>query len=202
MRKIELFSGLLLAVLVMSGMALVVRGWLAPAGHPPALAAPTTVQTAKTAYDLARPVAQNWSPDAQLVTAQANWPAGSTFSADEANWGFVFYAPGRNETALVSVVSGRAQLLRVRPANTPPTTTADPAGWQTDSQTIITRILSEGGQQFIQQQQSQVALSLTLLANEQYPIWQAQLTNPKTQAIWVVRLSAINGELLETQPNQ
>jgi hypothetical protein len=138
---------------------------------------PASVPTAQTAVRLAAPVAQQWAEDAQLYSALATWPDGTTFTPADTGWTLLYYSPASGATAQIGVNAGRAVLL------TSHTTDAQlqPValdGWSVDSPQAVDLLLDNGGQTFIDAH-GDVGLTLTLNANGVLR-WRARLIDAES----------------------
>ncbi|MFW5941254.1 MAG: hypothetical protein ACOCXI_05610 [Chloroflexota bacterium] len=168
----------------------------APAANPAqemgqtAAEASPPAHTAREAYALAQPVAQEWAEDAQLVSASATWPEGATLAPENAGWSLMFYSPGRSETGLVSVSGNAARLLR----NSATNRSLQPRNldrWQTDSPAVVEALMDNGGEEFLQTH-NQATLSLTFNALDALQ-WQAQLIDREQGTVLTVEIDPGSG---------
>jgi hypothetical protein len=103
-------------------------------------------------YIPARTAAQAWATDAQLVSANADWPK----VVDEAQvgepilWSYRFYSPAKARLLFVTVApDGQVETIEhVVPVTLPPGTIAAD-GWVIDSSTALAIWLDYGGAQVL-----------------------------------------------------
>lgn len=151
-------------------------------------------QTAREAYNLARPVAEAWSADARLLAAYGTWEEGD-FRPETGRWSYLFYAPARHEIGLVAVEENSARFLRASEAQQ----VVELAGtqqWQVDSPAVVAYLLARGGQAFIDEHQGNVGLSLVLEAYNGLT-WKAALLAAEAGAVYQVEMDASNPSLVE-----
>lgn len=218
MSRLEWILGLVLLALLIVVVGLAASLWLTPnrqvdqqAADELALAAvyanqvaPTRAavgQTAKNAYLLAYQATQSWQDDARLINATATWPQGAraaNLAAGQEMWGFVFYSPSAQTTAVVSVADGMAslsprdgrqqlQLLEV-------------TGWQMDSSDAIEAFLENGGHAFLEREGITV-FSMTLALNDPKQSgraeWLMSLLATGNGRSFTMRIDATSGDVLE-----
>jgi hypothetical protein len=154
--------------------------------------------SAQTAYEQAQLVAEEWAADAQLVEANATWPISDQFAPLEANWSFTFYSPQSNQLALITVTGSRARVFSSRSADER-YQLVHPAAWQVDSPEIVSAVMENSGQEFINQHgPSSLTLKLTL---NQLPAWETNLVAGETNHHLFLWFHAGTGELLDGANN-
>lgn len=147
-------------------------------------------QTAQEAYDMALNVARDWSSDVQLLSASATWPAGASFVSGEASWGFQFYSPAAQSTALIAVDGARARRLRSGPTESS-VAPLNVEGWLVDSPQAVEIMMNNGGEQFLQQAgPSSLILTLNLVNQFQ---WQAKLIDTQTKEVLSMTVDPTSG---------
>jgi hypothetical protein len=214
MSRLEWILGGVLALLLVTALAVTAVFWLEPAspgGSTPAAAAaplveakpaPTSIfagRTAQIGYVLAERQARDWRADAQIVGATATWPQGATVEnmlSGAADWGYTFYSPASGEVSIVSVTGERATRLTTGPATQPPTP-IDVAGWQIDSSLAVAGALAQGGGEFVEREEI-VSLVLTLGFNPQSSRleWLVAWIGSRTGNSFTVQLDATTGEVI------
>lgn len=147
-------------------------------------------QTAQEAYDMALNEARDWSGDVQLLSASATWPAGASFVSGKTSWGFQFYSPAAQSTALIAVDGATARRLRSGPADAS-VAPLNVDGWLVDSPQAVEIILNNGGQQFLQQA-GPSSLTLTLNLVNQFQ-WQAKLVDTQTKEVLSMTVDPTSG---------
>lgn len=147
--------------------------------------------TALEAYNLAQPVAQQWSSDAFLLTARAGWQPQVDFTDGRSSWNFVFYSTNERATAVITVADARAQLLRTRPQSGQ-FQTGDLSAWQLDSPAAIEQLLKLGGDDFMALH-ANVNLILTL-DNQGTPTWRSTFLDTDSNQTYNLNITAESGE--------
>lgn len=148
-------------------------------------------QTALTAYRKAEASARQWAADAQMMRGAASWPEGSRFETGEESWDFTFYSAAKASVALIAVVEDRVTLVsEQRTFETPQLPEA--AAWQVDSPAAVQRLLTDGGQAFIEEQ-GPATLLLTLAAEADDFYWEMVLFKAESGQTLAVRLNAATG---------
>lgn len=223
MSRLEWILGIVLLILVAVVGLFAYQLWLQPnrattaEGLPTAVptlavlptvtlpAAPTSVfagETAKTAFEAALGVAQQWQPDAALVTATATWPQGvtvDTLQTGSSTWGFTFYAPNAVETAVVTVVDNEAQFVTASAYNQPePPQVVPVQAWLLDSHDAVIAFLESGGAGFIEEvDTATLAMALGAQTENGRLDWSMTLLAPGNGRSLFMRFDANTGEKLE-----
>ena len=197
MSRLEWILGILLGLLLLATLILaflVIRSREAP--PPPAAIG---IQTARTAYTIAEPVAQTWAGDATLLTAMGSHTVVLNAPLVVSNWSLIFYSPARQATVLVSVVDEKATIVSTR-ENSPPRQPVSLDRWSVDSQDVIDQVLATGGRDFILEDGART-LSL-LLDMDGQAVWKSSLAVTETGQTLSHWLDADNGELLDIRQSE
>jgi hypothetical protein len=147
--------------------------------------------TALEAYNLALPVARNWSGDAALLSASAGWQPEVDFTNGRASWTMIFYSAAESATSLISVTNARAQLVRTTPLFDP-LQPGDVSGWQVDSPEAISSLLQIGAEDFMTIH-AKVNLLLTLDV-QGTPTWKSTFLDTATKESYSLNITADTGE--------
>ncbi|MDX1688771.1 MAG: hypothetical protein R3248_12375 [Candidatus Promineifilaceae bacterium] len=201
MSKLEWVLSSILAVLLVIVLALLLRFWLERNPGPAGEAAETAQQvvearTARTSYQVAQPVAQQWAADAKLLNARAAWPEGDSFEPEAATWNFVFYSPGQSATALISVSQNEGRLISNRETDRRLNIYAT-TGWQVDSPQLLSIVMENGGRTFLEQY-GEGKLTMTLDTNNQF-VWRARLINTEVPASLTLQVDPNSGEMISSE---
>lgn len=176
MSRLEWLLGGALALIIIVIAGLLVMWWRAPAPEQQ-IAPPHRIDsahhTALAAFQIAEPVARQWSQDAVLLAANASWPAGM-WQTGTGNWTLTFYSASKRATGLIRVSRNEAQLINVnnttrqyRPAAT--------NAWQIDSPTVVEQIAAVVTEN--DYGQSRAASLLLSLHTDQRLQWEAVMRN-------------------------
>lgn len=206
MSRIEWILSGLVALLFIAVVALALLVWSAQ--NPPSSsltaganldpAAAEVNHSARSAYEQALAVAQEWAADAQLLSARASLIQETGFRPESAEWGFMFYSASRQESSLIAVSGAAARLVRSS-ASTRAPAAVDLSNWQIDSPAVLEAVLESGGQDFIDTHQ-QVSLMLGLEATGRLR-WQARLFDMETNEMHIVEIDPTYGTAdIITQP--
>ncbi|MCP4428811.1 MAG: hypothetical protein GY803_30365 [Chloroflexi bacterium] len=210
MSRAEWILGGMLVVLLVVVAALAIMLWVQPAesvpGEPsqrPAVVAPTPSylgQTAFSASTAALREAQTWQADAALLKATATWPQGASIemiSEGASAWNFTYYSPGRQTSAIITVVDGQTSFLRentVDDALSPLPATS----WRVDSSTAVQTMLDKGGARFLRRERiSTLVMNLTTINASNRVEWFVSLIGEQTGNSFTIRLDAATGEVIE-----
>lgn len=166
--------------------------------------APTSVfsgLTSMQAYDLAKEKALEWQPDAVLLTVDTTWPQGTSqeqLLSGVAMWNLGFYSPGSTSVANFSVLDGQANLVNQHKLER----TLSPRqldDWRIDSSVAAYRLLDEGGQDFLSENEvSTLIMSLTTDNQSNRLEWLLSFFGVQANNTLTMRLDASTGEILET----
>ncbi|MEM7113304.1 MAG: hypothetical protein AAF614_12790 [Chloroflexota bacterium] len=219
MNRLEWILGIILLLLVLFVGVFAFRLWQQGDGSAAVIALPTAVpeaivaqdvaptpafagETAKVAFAEARGLAVQWAADAELVTATATWPQGSTeamLQTGSSTWGFTFFSSGAEETAVITVVDGEAQLVNssayVQEVS-PQVVLVDQ--WELDSQQVIDQFLTAGGSEFMGET-GPTTFSMTLGSQNSEGIldWSLTLFEPENGRSLYIRYDAQTGDILQ-----
>lgn len=194
MSRIEWFISALLGLLIVVAVAAVMflnTGANASRSDGSDAANDGSGHSARSAYDVAAATAQQWATDARLLSATASWPAGSApFTPRAAGWGFQFYSPAQQSTALIAVSGDQGRVVR----SSKTATSLAPLsidGWLVDSPQIIEVVMAEGGEHFVQQNKA-ASLSLSLNLLDQFQ-WKARLIDTESNESFQMTINPTNG---------
>lgn len=207
MSRAEWILGGMLVVLLVVVAALAIMFWFQPEAP---VALPQTAQIASTpsyigqtslsALIAAQKEAAAWQADAQLLKAAATWPQGADeeFVSDaKTAWSFTFYSPGRQATAVISVVENQASFLREKEVDNP-LSPLPVSSWRIDSPAAVRTMLNEGGEAFLQREGvTTMAMNLSTVSENGRVEWFISLFGEQTGHSFSVRLDAATGEILE-----
>ncbi len=160
--------------------------------------------TGLSQHALARPKAQAWAADAQLVAANANWPKVMAIGqiGEAGQWNYNFYSPDKERLFLVSVeASGQVWGVEhdVRITLPPPSLDADT--WAIDSPAALAIWLDYGGADMLQRNPGlEVLIQLRHLKNHTGPVWMVMGLDTRTQDIYIVLIDAIEGVVIPFDP--
>lgn len=150
--------------------------------------------TAVKAYELARPIAQQWSSDAALLSASAGWQPETDFTHGRASWTLVFYSQSQSATSLISVTNANARLIRTTP-QFENIQTGDVSNWQVDSPAAIAQLLDIGADDFMTLH-AKVNLILTLDVKGT-PVWRSTFLDTATKESYSLNITADTGEFTQ-----
>ena len=204
--RVEWILGGLLVVLLLIVAILAILLWIRP-DTPPATSRTgfesTPVyrgQTAQTALVMAQQAATTWQADAQLIKTTATWPQGLTkedISSGRAAWSFTFYSPSSQTIAVLSIVDNQATLVSDNKVNRALDPRAD-IDWRIDSPEAIHRMLSEGGDTFLQGERITTLIMTLTTDNTSGRIeWFISLFAQQTGRSFTMTLDATSGEVIQ-----
>ncbi len=194
--------GLLAILLTLLGAMALFLWWQNPAPEPSRQilaaqgVAATSAMTAKTAYEVAKPVALDWANDAALLSLRSTWKPEEAYQNGTGDWTLVFYSSEQNATALISVVDGYPVLINVREVGSPPIL-QDETNWLVDSPAVIDHLLSQGGNEFLRSQPGS-SLVLTLNLDKQGG-WKGTLIHKESRRTFSVHLGPGGDEIVAVQ---
>lgn len=148
-------------------------------------------------YALAEAEATAWAADAQLVSANANWPF--VLSIEEvglpSEWTYRFYSPGKERLFVVKVSSdGEINSFEHVVKITLPPPVLDTDAWLVDSPTALAAWLDFGGAELVRKNPGlEVLAQLRHVNNYDRPVWMVIGTDQRTQDIHVVLVDAYEG---------
>lgn len=213
MTRLEWILGILLALLIIIGLA--VAGFLlfGPGVGSPSLPpnpsgniAPTSAFAGGTAleffYSFALPEAQKWQADAKLISATATLPRGTnreSLTGGKANWTFTFYSPATVSIAVIAVTGGQASLIAQR-ASDKALELVDLDGWQIDSPQAVDKMLNQGGNDFLSNVDiATLTMALTMDSPGRSSEWFLSLIAPTGGQSFTIRLNGRTGDTLAIQ---
>lgn len=152
------------------------------------------------AYALALISAHEWMEDAALLKASSTWDDGadreSLLSGSE-TWSFRFYSPAAKQVANLSVINGKVNMINQQSLGT--SIVPSPIdGWTIDSDVAILRMLDEGGEQFLADNEvNSLTMALTAGVQAGRPEWLISIFSNGAGSYYNMRLDASNGEILD-----
>lgn len=195
MRRSEWIVGGVLGLVVVAIVIGLLAYWLS--SRPTDKAVPLNnleYVTAIKAYELAWPIAQEWSSDAALLSASAGWQPETDFTNGLASWTLVFYSQSKSATALISVTNANARLVRTTP-QFENIQTGDVSNWQIDSPAAIAQLLDIGADDFMTLH-AKVNLILTLDVKGT-PTWRSTFLDTATKESYSWNITADTGEFTQ-----
>jgi len=193
MRRSEWIVGSILGLVVVAVVIGILAYWLSSRPKTEKVVTLNNLKyvTAIEAYDLARPVAQEWSSDAALLSASAGWQPETDFTHGRASWTLVFYSQSNSATSLISVTNANARLIRTTP-QFENIRTGDVSNWQIDSPAAIAQLLDIGADNFMNLH-AKVNLILTLDVKG-IPTWRSTFLDSITKESYSLNITADSGE--------
>jgi hypothetical protein len=155
-------------------------------------------------YLLAESAARTWAADAQLVSANADWP--KVFNLDQVgepvSWTYRFYSPGKKRLFFAVVEpDGQVQTIEhVVPITLPPQpiTTDD---WVMDSPAALAIWLDYGGHQMLRTNPGlELLAQLRSVSNHPRPVWMIVGLDSRTEDVLTVVIDANQGTVVTSQP--
>jgi hypothetical protein len=195
MRRSEWIIGGILGLVVVGVLVALLAYWLNSRPEDPDDINNIENSTAFEAFDLAQPVAQQWSSDARLLTARASWQPQVDFRDGRSSWSMIFYSAAESATAVISVADGKAQMIRTR-TQTENIQPGDLSNWQVDSPAAVTNILQQGGDDFMTLH-AKVNLILTL-DTQGSPTWRSTFLDTDSKQTFNLNITADTGEFTTT----
>ncbi len=135
---------ILVAVLIALGVAMFQS--YAPIGRANSPSLPPTVggQSAQRAYAALQTWTSDWAPDAEVVAVSASLSSSAVDVAKESGWTFQVYSPKSRRLA-IAVVRGNEVLVLREQAALYRQQTLDLAGWEVDSDVLVSHWWREMG---------------------------------------------------------
>lgn len=160
--------------------------------------------TGLSQYPPAEAAARQWSSDAQLVGANANWP--ELISRDQlglpGEWNYRFYSPQKERLFNVIVQpDGQVASFEHRVRITLPPPPLDRGAWMLDSPAALAIWLDYGGAEMMRTRPGlEVLIQLRHLNNYPEPVWMVVGSDKNTQEIYMVVIDAKEGRVVVTSP--
>lgn len=178
----------------------------APAGLPQVQPTHTVefVQvTGLNQYRPARTAAQAWAGDAQLVSANADWPkvVGQAQVGEPTLWTYRFYSPAKARLLFVTVApEGQVEAIEhAVPVTLPPRTIAAD-GWVIDSSAALATWLDYGGAKVLGSNPGlELLVQLRGVSHSPQPVWLVIGLNNQTQETHTVVIDAQAGVVTRVQ---
>ena len=149
------------------------------------------------AYEQARSAARAQAPDAQLVSASAQWQAVSedALLGGAGNWTLVFFSPTGNHFLDVVANGETARVVNQSPVWVAPASIAE-GTWRSGPQDAVMAFLACGGRAFLDQH-TQAVVDLHLAADEGgRPAWTVVALDPGDHSPVSVLIDAETGQVL------
>lgn len=223
MSRLEKFLGIILAVLVIGGLAIGAFLWqqsrlndelVQTAGELPAVPAQSGAidrqaigETSLLAYGMAFDKVKGWQPDAALVSGRATWPIiqqESELSGGKESWEFTFYSPTTGEAVSATVVNRQVTLGQPR-ALKDPLQLHQSGGWQLNSPAVVDQFLETAGREFLAVEKyvsvsMNVDMSTTTSSGRpEIMIAAVNIQNGNSLNLW---LDATSGEIIKLNQDQ
>lgn len=160
--------------------------------------------TGLSQYPPAEAAARQWSSDAQLVAASANWP--DLISRDQlglpGEWNYRFYSPSKERLFNVLVQpDGQVASFEHKVRITLPPPLLDKAAWVLDSPAALAIWLDYGGAEMMRTHSGlEVLIQLRHLNGYPTPVWMVVGSDKNTQEIYMVVIDANEGRVVVTSP--
>jgi hypothetical protein len=150
-----------------------------------------------------RTAAEAWAPDAQLVSANADWPrvVDKAQVGEPTLWTYRFYSPAKARLLFVTITpEGQLEIIEhVAPVTLPPRIIAGDS-WLIDSSTALAIWLDNGGDKVLGKNPGmELMIQLRSAGNNPNPIWMVIGLNSQTQEIYTVTIDANQGVVISTQ---
>jgi hypothetical protein len=160
--------------------------------------------TGLSQYRLAEAEAKAWASDAQLASAQANWPRVITKDqiGEPGQWTYRFYSPGKKRLFIAKVeADGQIRAFEhVVQITLPPPLLATEV-WSIDSPAALAIWLDYGGAELVRRNPGlEVLIQLRDLGNYPHPVWAVIGTDRRTQDMHIVVIDANEGIVVSTTP--
>ncbi|MBN1812592.1 MAG: hypothetical protein JXA14_12205 [Anaerolineae bacterium] len=155
---------------------------------------PETPHSARSLYDRAEQAAQEWRPDAGLVSASASWPFATLDDLSRpVDWTLSFFSPGTQNIYVLDVGSDHITLIRGGEALSPyPLPVIEIEQWRVDSYEALNVWLNGGGGDWMRSHPV-VGVSARLRLDEGRLVWSVIGSGPEGQPAWGVLLDAVDG---------
>ena len=158
--------------------------------------------TALNQYAPAEARALAWAADAQLVSANANWPGviNEQQIGQPGEWTYRFYSPGKERLYIVKVsAEGKVRGIEHVVKITLPPPILGTGNWVVDSPTALAIWLDYGGAELVRRNPGlEVLIQLRHLTGYDNPVWAVIGTDSRTQDIKIVVIDITNGVVVST----
>ncbi len=162
--------------------------------------------TGLSQYQLAEAEALAWRSDAQLVSANANWPnvLSDGQIGEPGQWTFRFYSPGKERLFIVKVeADGRLRGIEHIVKITLPPPVLGTGTWVIDSPTALATWLDYGGAALVRRNPGlEVLVQLRRINDHPNPVWMVIGTDKRTQDIHIVVIDTIDGTVVSTSSSE
>lgn len=156
--------------------------------------------TALSQYRLAEAEARRLASDAQLVSANANWPGVLNVEQVGApsQWTYDFFSPSKEHLLIVKVEpDGQLEAIEHVARITLPPPVLGEGDWVIDSPAALAIWLDNGGAELVQSNPGlEVLIQLRHLNDYPNPVWAVIGTDTRTQSIHIVVIDTIEGTVV------
>lgn len=154
-------------------------------------------------YPPVRAAAQAWAADAQLVSANADWPkvVDKSYVGEPTLWTYRFYSPAKARLLFVTITpEGQIETIEhVAPVTLPPRPIAAD-NWAIDSSTALAIWLDNGGAGVLGNNPGmEIMIQLRSVNNNPNPVWMVIGLNNQTQEIHTAIIDAYQGVVTASQ---
>ncbi len=160
--------------------------------------------TGLSQYPLAEAAAIAWAADAQLVSANADWPRVLEIGqvGQPTTWNYRFYSPAKKRLFFVFVEPDETvRTIEHRIPVTLPPATVDLEEWQVDSPVALAVWLDYGGSKLLRNNPGlEVVAQLRRVNNNPDPVWMVIGLDKRTDDLHVVVVDATQGAVVTTSP--
>jgi len=161
-----------------------------------------TQVTGLSQYHLAETKAKAWAADAQLVSANANWPhvLNETQVGEPETWTYHFYSPSKEHLYIVNVqpdgrVLGFEHVIQI----TLPPPVLETESWMVDSPAALAAWLDHGGADLIRTNPGlEMIIQLRHLRDHPNPVWMVIGSDQRTEDIRITVVDTVEGNVVET----
>jgi hypothetical protein len=160
--------------------------------------------TGMNRYSLAENAARAWAADAQLVSANANWPRVTRLDhvGEPASWTYRFYSPGQERLFFVDIQpDGQLQTIEHAIPITLPPSLIPADAWVIDSPAALAIWLDYGGSQMLRTNPGlELLVQLRRVGHYPDPVWMIVGLDSRTEDVLMVMIDANQGVVVSTQP--
>jgi hypothetical protein len=168
-----------------------------PTGPLPAASLPAIQLTAREALAPAAEMAGQWQEDARMAAVSAFWSRVGILWGGQAEWAFQFFSPSTRRLAIITVVNGRARMVR-ESASPYMVTTFSAEEWNVDSDQALQTWWNRGGGALVSRRpEIDLAMQLRPLDESGQLAWSVAGSTAGTEAAFTVVVSAVDGTVLE-----
>jgi hypothetical protein len=157
-------------------------------------------------YPLAEAAAKSWATDAQLVSANADWP--QILSIEQmgtpTTWNYRFYSPTKERLFFVLVEpDGQLRTVEHQIKVTLPPKEITMDSWGVDSAAALAVWLDYGGSKLLRSNPGlEVVAQLRMMNNNPNPVWIVVGFDRRTEDVHVIVVDANQGAVVTTSPEE